>query len=574
MSWVDSIKRKVRWDSWANAITLLGDLTSDKTRRHLPIYRAFVAPSYGDALLYSDGFGRILCEELPRAALSQGWDLTYDGDSDGDERAERESAIREQLKQLQARDKLLRAKVWGRQKGRGGLLLGIDDGRPADQPLDWERVKSVDYLEDLEMDEFSAHEIDADPKSPTCGEPLSWKVMRDGASRAILVHTSRIILTGGVLTARRVRRENQYCDASVFDAPWDDLQGWDQDRSSARSMMADASQFILKIKGFLDVLASSDKSAFQERIELLRLGRSVANVLTVDADSEDANYVDRSFSGVDAILNMDQNCLAAVTRTPSTVLMGRSPAGLNATGDSDLSCWYDQIRSYRTNDLAADVTTLTRISAFAAEDPEPSAWGVTWPELWQMTAVEKADWRAKVAAADDLYIAAGVLKDNEVRLARFGGAEWSDQIPQIDIEETGEELESEKGEEPTETTETTPASVEADVPASVAENAVPPNSALNGAQVSALLEVVGQVVRGELPRASAVEIIITAFPVDRPTAERILGEVGKSFEPKAEEPAAAPGAPPTPGVTPPALAPFAEKTKAAAEGEEPEPEEK
>jgi len=54
-------------------------------------------------------------------------------------------------------------------------------------------------------------------------------------------------------------------------------------------------------------------------------------------------------------------------------------------------------------------------------------------------------------------------------------------------------------------------------------------AALNGAQVTALLEIVGKVTDGLLPRQTAIEIIISAFPISRTQADSILGEVGKTF---------------------------------------------
>lgn len=62
-------------------------------------------------------------------------------------------------------------------------------------------------------------------------------------------------------------------------------------------------------------------------------------------------------------------------------------------------------------------------------------------------------------------------------------------------------------------------------------NAVDPQSALNGAQVTALLDIVGRVSEGLIPRATGVELMIAAFPIDREMAERIMGEVGRSFVP-------------------------------------------
>lgn len=84
--------------------------------------------------------------------------------------------------------------------------------------------------------------------------------------------------------------------------------------------------------------------------------------------------------------------------------------------------------------------------------------------------------------------------------------------------------------------------------------AVDPTSALNGAQVQALVDVVLKVATGELPRASGIEIIVASFPVSRAAAEQIMGEVGKGFVPT--EPASAPLAPftPKPPEAPPAPA--------------------
>ena len=54
-------------------------------------------------------------------------------------------------------------------------------------------------------------------------------------------------------------------------------------------------------------------------------------------------------------------------------------------------------------------------------------------------------------------------------------------------------------------------------------------TALNGAQVTSLLEIVNSVASGSLPRASGVEIIAQSFSLPRATADAMMGEVGRSF---------------------------------------------
>ena len=67
--------------------------------------------------------------------------------------------------------------------------------------------------------------------------------------------------------------------------------------------------------------------------------------------------------------------------------------------------------------------------------------------------------------------------------------------------------------------------------------------ALNGAQVTALVDIVEKVAAGTLPRESAVQMIVVAFNVQSTDAEKILGSAGKGF--KIEAPAQAAPAPQT-----------------------------
>lgn len=72
---------------------------------------------------------------------------------------------------------------------------------------------------------------------------------------------------------------------------------------------------------------------------------------------------------------------------------------------------------------------------------------------------------------------------------------------------------------------------------------VDPTTALNGAQVASLLEIVRAVAAEEIPRETGIEMIVASFPVDRATAERLMGPTGQSFFAK-EEPEPAPAAQP------------------------------
>ncbi len=77
---------------------------------------------------------------------------------------------------------------------------------------------------------------------------------------------------------------------------------------------------------------------------------------------------------------------------------------------------------------------------------------------------------------------------------------------------------------------------------------------LNGAQVTALVEIVEKVSLGLIPRESAVEMVSAAFQVPPAQAQKILGKAGLSFKPQVSPPTATnnSAAPGQPGTTAPA----------------------
>lgn len=61
------------------------------------------------------------------------------------------------------------------------------------------------------------------------------------------------------------------------------------------------------------------------------------------------------------------------------------------------------------------------------------------------------------------------------------------------------------------------------------------DAALNGAQVASLMGIVEKVAQGAIPRETGIELITSAFPIDREKAEKIMGTVGAGFVPAATE---------------------------------------
>lgn len=76
--------------------------------------------------------------------------------------------------------------------------------------------------------------------------------------------------------------------------------------------------------------------------------------------------------------------------------------------------------------------------------------------------------------------------------------------------------------------------VETDPPAEDVAVTKDPAASLNGAQVASMLEIVTSVAGGQIPRATGVALIVSAFPLSEEQAEKIMGTVGAGFVPRPE----------------------------------------
>jgi phage-related protein (TIGR01555 family) len=124
------------------------------------------------------------------------------------------------------------------------------------------------------------------------------------------------------------------------------------------------------------------------------------------------------FAGVPEMMDRAANRLAASSEIPVTLLMGQAPAGLNATGDTDLRIFYDRIKSDQANILAPILIQLVHVTALALGIRGEH--GVIFPSLFQETPKERREADKLLADTDAIYLDREVLTPEEVRARRFG----------------------------------------------------------------------------------------------------------------------------------------------------------
>ena len=182
-----------------------------------------------------------------------------------------------------------------------------------------------------------------------------------------------------------------------------------------------------KMKNLAGVLSTADgEDTVLQRMEMLDLARNLLNMVIIDADGEDVGVQSLSIAGVKDILDNACAMLSAVSHIPQTRLFGRSPAGENATGESDLENYKEFVGSLQNGDLRDNTRTLVELilrgMVWNREVKEIPEYTVTYKSAWSPSDEEKATQDQAVAAAQltraqtaSTYVTSGIIEAEEAR---------------------------------------------------------------------------------------------------------------------------------------------------------------
>jgi len=163
-----------------------------------------------------------------------------------------------------------------------------------------------------------------------------------------------------------------------------------------------------------------------KRLQLVDTSRGLLNSIVIDSEGENYDFKTFQFSGVKDVIDATCNMLSALTNIPQTILFGRSPAGMNATGDSDFESYYNFVEKIQRLMLKRNLRTLLDVvfragiaSGDVAEEPD---YKLEFKPLWSLSDTEqaavdqtKAQTEQIKAQTAQLYVDMQAIDPSEVR---------------------------------------------------------------------------------------------------------------------------------------------------------------
>lgn len=411
-------KPKAFMDGWINLLTGLGVSGRDK-RLSSDVYWSRMDQSTAEQMYAADDVAAAVVDLIPDEAMREGIRLKNVD-------KEIESKILEGLEEICADEKLNESWKWARIYGGAGCLLVVDDGLELTDPLDISKVRKLYSMIVFSRWELIPNLIETDIRSKDFGKVLTYRISPQSNSNTHLeeVHHSRVLRFDGVRLPRRLEISNNYWGDSIYSRLENALRNFNTSHDSAASVLQDFTTDVFKMKNLAELVAAGKENDIKTRIELANMSKSVIKAMVLDLE-EDYEVKARSLSGVPDLLNKADERLTVAAKVPHTLLLGQSPSGLNATGNSEQRNWYDYISGQQELNLKYKYNLLIQLVAINKGIQLPQDWSWEFKPLWQMSDQENATFRKLVAETDALYIQNGVLDASEVAASRFGGEEYS-----------------------------------------------------------------------------------------------------------------------------------------------------
>lgn len=254
------------------------------------------------------------------------------------------------LRRTQLIDKLKRGMQWGRLYGGAlGVMLVKHQGYDLSQPLRLNWIMPGDFAGLLIFDRWNgvnpSSELIEDISDPDYGYPKYYTVTDPAGGGSVKIHHSRVIrFTGNTLPFWEEIAEMQW-GASVVESVFDELKKRDNVSWNIAQLTFMANIRVLKMQDLGQLLAATDSESQAELLRTLEAQNMLLNNMGMQVmDAADGLETHQyTFGGLADCYQQFIMDISGAAEIPVTKLFGRSPSGLNATGESDLQNYYDMI---------------------------------------------------------------------------------------------------------------------------------------------------------------------------------------------------------------------------------------
>jgi len=242
----------------------------------------------------------------------------------------------------------------------------------------------------------------------------------------VKVHHSRVIRFIGTKLPPVDEMSEMYWGASIVEHILQELTKYDNTSYNVAMLVFKACLRIYSMKD-IDQIGIMDETALMELYDTLTGMNWMMNNqgMQIIGENDKLETQQFSFGGLDKVLETFMLDLSGAAGIPVTKLFGRSPAGMNATGESDLQNYYDSIEEMQESELRPVFDRLLPVMCMSAFGAIPDDLEYSFVDCRRPTEEERKNIATQVANAIVALYNAGIISQKTAVLELSGSKEMT-----------------------------------------------------------------------------------------------------------------------------------------------------
>lgn len=324
--------------------------------------------------------------------------------------------ISEVYEQLEIESQVMQAMISARLFGTALIVIVSQDGR-MDTPLNIDNIGIDDLKNIVVVDRFRASVLSrtTDIRSRNFQKPEFYNVYFKFIG-SIKVHYTRIIRVDGIKPLNNNLWQNYAVDWGISELipAWSAITADEGMATNVDQLFQEYSIPVYKAKGIAESLSGSidadaDVNAMASKVNIMK---SNFKTLYCDIDS-DVKRLDVSFRQIPELMDRMAQRVAAAGDIPFTRFFGQSPAGMDATGDSDMANYAIMVSSMQRRLLAPIYKRIDELVAKTIGYKDKI--NFMFPKLVDISENELSQAYLQRAQGDQIYVNMGAVAEDEVR---------------------------------------------------------------------------------------------------------------------------------------------------------------
>lgn len=300
------------------------------------------------------------------------------------------------------RDSVALARLYG-----GSILVPLIDGQRPETPLRLTAIGRGQLKGFLALDRWMVDpSLDdlVDEFGPHLGLPKFYTITALApALRGQKVHYSRVLRQVGIkLPYWQAVMENLW-GVSVYERLYDRMVAFDSATMGAAQSVYKSHLRTMLIDGMREAVAlgGAAEAGIVKFVQFVAKYQGIEGVTLLDTKDKFEIGGATNFAGISDTLVQFGQQLSGALQIPLVRLFGQSPAGLNASGESDLRTYYDGINSQQNRWLKEDLRKFYVCMGRSVGIDIPDTFDFEFVSLWQLT----EDQKSQVANRDEQSVA-------------------------------------------------------------------------------------------------------------------------------------------------------------------------